>query len=196
MRDTEQRHITGAVELRASDNGPGVIVGYASVFNRLSQNLGGFVERVDPDAFNKSLADGVPVVARFNHKDDFLLGTTESPQRLGPEGMGAGGDLLSPQPRQHQLQVAAEAADGRFELFALPPGRLRILVESQDHALAESRGAAIRDRSRSAGTNGLFSVFNVRDSVHGRSAKPRGTGVSHPAVVDESERPFHHRRGG
>lgn len=89
MRDIEQRQLPGTVELRASDNGPGTLVGYAAVFNRKSQNLGGFVEEVDPDAFNKSLADKVPVVARFNHKDDYLLGTTVAETlRLSKDGTG------------------------------------------------------------------------------------------------------------
>lgn len=120
MRDTEQRHITGAVELRASDNGPGVIVGYASVFNRLSQNLGGFVERVDPDAFNKSLADGVPVVARFNHKDDFLLGTTESGTlTLRVDGTGLQYEVDLPDTTAgRDLAVLAKRGDVRYSSFA------------------------------------------------------------------------------
>jgi HK97 family phage prohead protease len=44
----------------------------------MSQNLGGFVEQVDPRAFNKSLADAVSVFARFNHDDSLLLGTTDA----------------------------------------------------------------------------------------------------------------------
>jgi len=66
----------GPVELREGGDGIGQLVGYAAVFNRHSQNLGGFVEQVDPAAFNKSLADNVPVMARMNHDDAHLLGTT------------------------------------------------------------------------------------------------------------------------
>lgn len=66
-----------AAEFRDSQDGPGVLTGYAAVFNRLSQNLGGFVERVDPAAFSKSIGDAVPVMARYNHDDNYLLGTTE-----------------------------------------------------------------------------------------------------------------------
>lgn len=65
-------------ELRkAEGDRPAHIVGYASVFGKLSRKLpGGFVERVNPAAFRSSKAqnwDGV--VCRFNHNDDFLLGT-------------------------------------------------------------------------------------------------------------------------
>lgn len=66
----------GPVELREGGKGIGRMTGYAAVFNRASQNLGGFVEQVDPAAFNKSLADGVAVLCRGNHDDAYLLGTT------------------------------------------------------------------------------------------------------------------------
>jgi Escherichia/Staphylococcus phage prohead protease len=55
------------------------IVGYASVFNKLSRKLGGFVEKVNPRAFAVSKNDSWPdVVCRYNHNDDFLLGTTQA----------------------------------------------------------------------------------------------------------------------
>jgi phage head maturation protease len=77
-RDTEIRTAAHAVELRASEDGSGIgqLTGYAAVFNRHSQNLGGFVETIDPGAFTKSIADAVPVMARMNHDDAHLLGTT------------------------------------------------------------------------------------------------------------------------
>lgn len=121
MRDTEQRHITGAVELRASTTGgPGVLVGYAAVFNKRSQNLGGFVEQIDPDAFNKSLGDNVPVVARFNHKDDFLLGTTESGTLvLRKDGTGLQYEVDLPDTSAgRDLAVLAKRGDVRYSSFA------------------------------------------------------------------------------
>jgi HK97 family phage prohead protease len=78
MSDIEIRNLARVIELRKSQNGPGTLEGYAAVFNRYSQNLGGYVEQVDPAAFNKSLADKVSVVARYNHADNYLLGTTDS----------------------------------------------------------------------------------------------------------------------
>jgi HK97 family phage prohead protease len=78
MRDLEMRHVSQPVEFRAADDGPGTLDGYAIVFNKYSQNLGGFVERVDPAAATKSVSDKLPVVARYNHDDNFLLGTIEA----------------------------------------------------------------------------------------------------------------------
>jgi len=78
MRDLEMRHVSQPVEFRSADDGPGTLDGYAIVFNKYSQNLGGFVERVDPAAATKSVSDKLPVVARYNHDDNFLLGTIEA----------------------------------------------------------------------------------------------------------------------
>lgn len=87
--ELERRHLAKPVEFRAAADGPGTLFGYASVFMRYSQNLGGFVEQVDHAAFNKSLADGNPVVARYNHDDNFLLGTTAAQTlRLSVDDIG------------------------------------------------------------------------------------------------------------
>lgn len=53
------------------------IGGYAAMFDRMSQNLGGFKERLAPGVFNYSRSQGWPtVLARYNHDDNMLLGTT------------------------------------------------------------------------------------------------------------------------
>lgn len=121
VRDTELRQLPGAVELRASTTGgPGVLVGYAAVFNKRSQNLGGFVEQIDPEAFNKSLGDNVPVVARFNHKDDFLLGTTEAGTLvLSKDGTGLRYEVDLPDTSVgRDLAVLATRGDVRYSSFA------------------------------------------------------------------------------
>lgn len=75
MSELERRYTSLAVELRAADD-KARIGGYAAVFNKQSRNLGGFVETIDPAAFNKSRGDGWPeVIARYNHDDNQLLGT-------------------------------------------------------------------------------------------------------------------------
>ncbi len=77
-KTTERRYTSFPLEARKTRSGEdGSIGGYAAVFNKPSQNLGGFVEEVDPTFFNDSRGKGWPnVVARFNHDDSFLLGTT------------------------------------------------------------------------------------------------------------------------
>lgn len=110
----------GKVEWRAADDGPGVLRGYAAVFNRYSQNLGGFVERVDPGAFTKSLADEVPVMARYNHDDNYLLGTTEARTlTLDVDDTGLLYDVQLPDTSAgRDVRVLGERGDLRYSSFA------------------------------------------------------------------------------
>ncbi|WP_292935526.1 HK97 family phage prohead protease [Noviherbaspirillum sp.] len=62
--------------LRAAS--PGKLTGYAAVFGALSQDLGGFVERILPGAFSKSLAGTDPIVGLFEHDRHKVLGNTRS----------------------------------------------------------------------------------------------------------------------
>ena len=72
----ERRYTLVPVELRVVGDKPR-IGGYAAMFERVSQNLGGFVEVVERSFFNKSRGDGWPdVMARYNHDDNMLLGTS------------------------------------------------------------------------------------------------------------------------
>ncbi len=72
----ERRYTLVPVELRMVGDKPR-IGGYAAMFGRVSQNLGGFVEIVERSFFNKSRGDGWPdVMARYNHDDNMLLGTS------------------------------------------------------------------------------------------------------------------------
>jgi HK97 family phage prohead protease len=63
---------TPAPELR--DGETPTISGAASVYNQVSQNLGGFVEQFAPGAFTRTLDTADGVVATFNHNPSQLLG--------------------------------------------------------------------------------------------------------------------------
>ena len=76
MSDAERRFTSVPVEVRAGAESR-TIGGYAAKFDKISQNLGGFVEKIDRGFFNKSRGDGWPgVIARYNHDDNMLLGTS------------------------------------------------------------------------------------------------------------------------
>jgi HK97 family phage prohead protease len=72
----ERRFTTGEVEIRKSGNVT-TIEGHAAVFDMLSQNLGGFVERVMPGAFTKTLKEA-DVRALYNHDENLVLGRNKS----------------------------------------------------------------------------------------------------------------------
>lgn len=76
----ERRYAKATVEFRAADSSgsAGTLYGYAAKYDTLSQNLGGYVETIAPGAFDKSLADGLDVLCRYNHEDDGLVGRTVS----------------------------------------------------------------------------------------------------------------------
>lgn len=71
----ERRFVQG-LELRASANGR-AITGYAAVFDSPSQDLGGFIETIDPGAFTKTLKEA-DVRALGNHDPSFLLGRSKA----------------------------------------------------------------------------------------------------------------------
>jgi HK97 family phage prohead protease len=73
MSQFERRTFAGTVEVRSESDGRRVAVGYAARFNTFSQNLGGFVEVVDPAAFRQTLREA-DVRALFNHDPNYVLG--------------------------------------------------------------------------------------------------------------------------
>lgn len=85
----ERRQTAGTVELRAGSDGVQRAGGYALVYNRYSQNLGGYVEQCSPGLCDKSIADGVDVLARYQHESNLLLGrVAASTLRLTADGTG------------------------------------------------------------------------------------------------------------
>jgi HK97 family phage prohead protease len=77
LPDRETRVIAGQVELRAdSENEKPKVRGYASVFNRESENLGGFHEIIAPGAFDNVLNDDVR--ALLNHDPNFILARSKN----------------------------------------------------------------------------------------------------------------------
>tara|TARA_R100000742_G_C4279648_1_gene104972 strand:+ start:4610 stop:5380 length:771 start_codon:yes stop_codon:yes gene_type:complete len=74
---TEKRFFNISLEKRESqENQSTVVVGHAAVFNKLSENLGGFQERILPGAFDGVLKNDVR--AFFNHDPNHLLARSSS----------------------------------------------------------------------------------------------------------------------
>lgn len=115
----ERRYTAGTIEVRATGAAP-IIGGYALKFNRLSQNLGGFVERVAPGAVTKTVRDGGDVLARYQHRDEMLLGRVSAGTlRLAVDDVGL--DYAADVPDTdygRNLVVLAERGDVRHSSFA------------------------------------------------------------------------------
>lgn len=116
--DPERRYTHRTVMLRAQGDRR-LIGGHAIVFNSISRNLGGFVEQIAPKAVNDSLGRGFPgVVARFNHDDNFILGTTAANTlRLQVDDVGLRYEVDPPQSRQDIFELV-ERGDVQHSSFA------------------------------------------------------------------------------
>ena len=76
---TLERRFMSATQVRAIvsthfSSSPGTLTGYSATYNRLSSDLGGFVERVASTAFDKSLRNGDDARCNFNHDNSRILG--------------------------------------------------------------------------------------------------------------------------
>lgn len=119
MKDVETRYFAATVELRSGDSGL-KLGGYAIKYDKISQNLGGFVERIAPGALNQTLAEGGDILARYEHEDRFLLGRTSAGTlRLMPDEIGLGYEVDLPDTSYaRDLAALAERGDVRYSSFA------------------------------------------------------------------------------
>lgn len=81
--ETRRIAVTPAeLELRADGQADGekapMIIGYASVFDSLSEDLGGFREIVKPGAFTRTLRDNADVRALVDHDPSRILGRAKA----------------------------------------------------------------------------------------------------------------------
>ncbi len=76
------------IRVEKAENGSKMLFGYAAKFGKLSQDLGGFVEKIDPKAFNRCLKR-CDVRGLKNHDPAMLLGRTKSgTMRLSTDDVG------------------------------------------------------------------------------------------------------------
>ena len=94
-RIEERRTHLGTVEFRAKGDKL-MAAGHAAVFNKLSQNLGGFVEQVAPGAFAKTIQEQ-DIRGLFNHDENQVLGRlAPGTLRLEEDGVGLGYEIDLP----------------------------------------------------------------------------------------------------
>lgn len=76
--DIERRtFVVDDLKIETRAEGGSRLVGHAAVFDSLSENLGGFREKIIPGAFAESIATD-DVRALFNHDPNFVLGRNRS----------------------------------------------------------------------------------------------------------------------
>lgn len=111
--DIERRNFP-VTELRAITDEKGLrhIAGYAAVFNSLSEDLGGFREKIDTGAFKKTIGSD-DIRALWNHNDDYVLGRNKSGTlSLSEDAHGLKIDILPPDAQwARDLMVSIERGD-------------------------------------------------------------------------------------
>lgn len=128
MSSLERRFADVRVEvrLRPDDADKRTIGGYAAMFDKRSDDLGGFYEVIDRRAFNGSRGRSFPgVVARYNHDDNMLLGTTSARTlRLDVDDTGLLYDVDLPTHRSdvYELVQRGDVARSSFAFRVLPDG--------------------------------------------------------------------------
>lgn len=200
MSDAERRFTSVPVEIRAGSDKQS-IGGYAAKFDRMSQNLGGFVERIAPGFFNKSRGDGWPgVIARYNHDDNMLLGTIGGGTlRLNLDDIGLLYEVDVPQARSDVYELVQRGdvrqssfafvafedewttSDQGFPLRTLVSGRLMDVAPVNTPAyedtsvglrsLAEKFGAPLEEVRKLAEANELLKFFKRTDGGKAPEAK-------------------------
>ncbi|MGW1440291.1 HK97 family phage prohead protease [Streptomyces griseus] len=223
MSDAERRFTRGLVEVRAGET-ERKIGGYAAKFNTLSRNLGGFVERIDPGFFAKSEGDGWPeVMARYNHDDNRLLGTTDAGTlRLVVDGTGLDYEADVPASREDVMELVRRGDVRRssfaFRTFeddwaATPEGfPLRTLLSGalvdvapvnapayMDtstglRSLADKAGAELAEVRAAADSGDLARFLNRPKGKTHIDLAPGGQGESHPSLVLRQRRAELNRR--
>jgi len=113
-------------EIRAKKGEKGtVLTGYAAKFDRLSQDLGGFVEKIDKKAFDRCL-QRCDVRGLKNHDPGQLLGRTKSgTMRLSVDDTGLLYDIDLPDTqigRDLATEIDRGDIDGSSFSFTLEPG--------------------------------------------------------------------------
>lgn len=212
MSDAERRFTSVPVEIRAAAKDKLTIGGYAAKFDRMSQNLGGFVEVIRSGFFNKSRGDGWPgVLARHNHDDNLLLGTTGAGTlRLAIDEIGLDYSVDLPQTRMDVYELVQRqdvrqssfafiafeddwsTSDQGFPLRSLISGRL-IDVASVNTPAYEDTSTGLRSLANKfhadleevrsmAASNDLMKFFKRTDSVDPR-VKRRSSQAALAAIL-------------
>lgn len=108
--EIERRIFRGEIRVIRPEGGAAMIRGYGAVFNALSENLGGWREKILPGAFADVL-DG-DTRGLFNHNPDKILGRTPETLRLAEDETGLTYEIDPPDTQYaRDLQVSIERGD-------------------------------------------------------------------------------------
>lgn len=108
----ERRYFANEFEVRSVANGKSVIEGHAAVFNKRSQNLGGFVEEIEVGSFDATVRDD-DIRALFNHDPSLILGRNRAGTlEMTPDSSGLAYRIHTPDTQYaRDLLISMERGD-------------------------------------------------------------------------------------
>lgn len=134
-KDMETRAATEAIELRAEDDdkGPGTLVGYAAVFDVVT-DLRWYREKIDPAAFATFQTDDVRGL--FNHDPNMILGRNKAGTlRLSVDSKGLRYEIDLPDNELgHRVADAVKRGDVSGSSFGFRKIRDRWEYDDEDNA--------------------------------------------------------------
>lgn len=119
MKNKETRYFTTDIEVRNEGDGEQKsVVGYGAVFGKMSEDLGGFRELIDKNAFDDVLGDDVRFL--FNHDANYIYGrTTSGTLKLSVDDEGLFYEVDMPDTNSaNELMVSMERGDVSQSSFA------------------------------------------------------------------------------
>jgi HK97 family phage prohead protease len=189
-------------------NGEKTITGYSAIFNKLSEDLGGFREKIKPGAFKNALA-GSDVRALFNHDSNFVLGRESAGTlKLKEDNMGLQMVLDPPETQfARDLVVLIERGDVKDQSFAFMvavdswqnldnEGKMAIrTIEEIDQIFDVSivtypayPDTSVALRSRAAAQNRFISDYGLSDRFDQILSNNRKRPISEKALQDRIDR--------
>lgn len=112
MRNEERRIFLGELRAVREADKPAMIAGHAAKFDSMSEDLGGFRERIAPGAFAKTIQSG-DVRALWNHDSNIVLGRNKSGTlRLSEDSAGLHYECDPPDTQLVRDMVLAPIARG------------------------------------------------------------------------------------
>ena len=123
--DLERRFFTREIRMETGADGQRKLIGYAAVFNQLSEDLGGFREMILPGSFANVV--GGDVRALFNHDPNLILGrTTARTLRIEEDDIGLRYEVDLPDTQTgRDLTISADRGDvnqSSFGFRVVPEG--------------------------------------------------------------------------
>ena len=172
----------------AAGDKPAVITGTPIVFRSESQNLGGFVETVEPDAVEFEN----PLRADFDHDSKYILGT-ESRGTLKMTKDAAGWHMEATPPdtqwaRDLMASIKRGDIDGGSFAFRVQPGGQSWSADGKRRTLTSIVVNRLTITSNPAylGTNGSFQVRSITDILGDRpeQEQTRTAGQAAPPAIN------------